>query len=63
MSWNDIQGPLAFEFSEGFFLGSSSSHKIPQRSSTQSQIGTDRGILKITVIGVKQIELIVLFVS
>src|SRR5512145_1584528 len=61
MSRNDIQSPFSFEFSEGFLLGSAASHKIPQRRSTQSQIGAHGGILKITVVRVKQIELIVLF--
>ena len=61
MSRNDIQGPFSFEFSKGFFLGSPSRHKIPQRCSTQCQIGAHGGILKITVVRVKQIELVVLF--
>ena len=38
MSRNDIQGPFSFEFSEGFFLGSSSGHKIPQRRSAQFRL-------------------------
>ena len=61
MRRNDIQGPLAFEFREGLFLRSSASHKIPERSSAQSQVGTHRAILKIAIGRVKQIELVVLF--
>ena len=61
MRRNDIQGPLAFEFREGLFLRSSASHKIPECSSAQSQVGTHRAILKIAIGRVKQIELVVLF--
>ena len=38
---NNIKGPLSFEFAEGLLLSSSPGHEIPQRGSTESQIGSN----------------------
>ena len=60
MGGNGIQGPLAFEFGECLLLGSSSGHEIPQRGGTECQVGAHRRVLKVAVVGIKQIQLVVL---
>ena len=60
MGGNDVESPLPLKLAEGLLLRSSSSHEVPQSGGRESHVGGHCRVLKVAVIGVKQIKLVVL---
>src|SRR2546428_6636188 len=55
-----VEGVAAFELSQNFLLGPTSTHEVPQRTETERLVGGDPGVLPMPVVGIEQIELEVL---
>src|SRR6266478_3391507 len=57
---NHLEGEFTFELSEGLLLCPAAGSEVPQHLWGELQIGGDRGVFEVAVVGRKEIKLVVL---
>src|SRR5215469_1509774 len=56
---NHVEGKLTLEFGNSLFLGAATSSEVPQGLRGKGEIGRHRGVFEVTVVGRKQVELVI----
>lgn len=60
VSRDRVEGESALELPDGLLVRASAAHEVPEPSDIEAEIGGDGGVLEVPVVGIKQIELVVL---
>jgi hypothetical protein len=57
---NDHEGEFTFELSEGLLLRPAAGREVPEHRWGERELGGDRGVFKVAVVGRKELELVIL---